>query len=119
MLMPRSFRFHNIATRRTFGTACLISSRRLVARAAALSEMPVMLPPGRARLSIRRVATGSPTPKKTTVGTFATLQARVVGKPAATITSTPLAFMPLTISPSLLTWPPAPRASNARFLPSV
>src|SRR5215467_12399856 len=55
--MPRSFRFHNIATRRTFGTACLISSRRLVARADALSEMPVMLPPGRARPSIRRVAT--------------------------------------------------------------
>src|SRR5262249_32229552 len=66
MLMPRSFRFHNIATRRTLGTACLISSRRLVARAAALSEMPVMLPPGCARLSIRRVATGSPTPTKTT-----------------------------------------------------
>src|SRR5262245_48893933 len=66
MLMPRSFRFHNIAIRRTFGTACLISSRRLVARAAALSEMPVMLPPGCAKLSIRRVATGSPTPRKTT-----------------------------------------------------
>jgi hypothetical protein len=44
--MPRSFLFHSIATCRAFGTACLISSRRLVARAAALSEMPVMLPPG-------------------------------------------------------------------------
>jgi hypothetical protein len=39
MLIPRSFLFHSIATRCAFGTACLISSRRLVARAAALSEI--------------------------------------------------------------------------------
>src|SRR5436190_24375185 len=82
-------------------------------------EMPVMLPPGRAELSIRCVATGSPPPKATTVGRFATLHASMTGKPTATITSTWPAFIPRTISGSLPTSPAAPRASNVRFLPSV
>ena len=65
-----------------------------------LSEMPVRLPPGRASPSTRLVATGSPAPHATTVGTFSTLQASAVGYPTATITSTPSAFMARTISAS-------------------
>src|SRR6516225_7799528 len=49
MLMPRSSLFHSIATRCRFGTACLIKAKRLVESMVASSEMPVILPPGRAR----------------------------------------------------------------------
>src|SRR5262249_49219288 len=75
MVMPRSSLFHSIATRCRFGTACLMRAKRLVESVVASSEMPVMLPPGRANESMRLVATGSPPPKATTVGTFACLQA--------------------------------------------
>src|SRR5262249_43256883 len=60
-------------------TACLIRAKRLVESVVASSEMPVMLPPGRASESMRLVATGSPAPKATTVGTFARLQASTTG----------------------------------------
>ena len=43
--------FHNIATRRSPGTASLSNSRRLAERSVALSESPVTLPPGCATLN--------------------------------------------------------------------
>src|SRR5258708_22518246 len=66
--MPRSSLFHSIATRRRFGFNCLSSDSRLVESSVALSDMPVMLPPGRDKLCTRPVANGSPAPKATTVG---------------------------------------------------
>src|SRR5262249_32778582 len=49
-----------IANRRRPGTASRRISRRLAPRSAAWLDRPVRLPPGRARLATRPVATGSP-----------------------------------------------------------
>ncbi len=66
--MPRSSRFQSIATFFSFGDSSFSSESRLVVSIAATSEMPVMLPPGCARLWISPVSTGSPRPKAATVG---------------------------------------------------
>ena len=66
MVMPRSATFHSIATRLSVGLICLSSSIRLGVSSADTSEMPVMLPPGRAKPSTKPVATGSPVAKATT-----------------------------------------------------
>src|SRR6516164_1769093 len=51
------------------GNVSLRTSSRLAESSAATSPMPVMLPPGRAKLSIKPVATGS-APVIATTGTF-------------------------------------------------
>src|SRR6476646_8593752 len=50
--MPRSSLFQSIATFRSFGDISFSNERRLVVSVAATSEIPVILPPGCARLSI-------------------------------------------------------------------
>ena len=64
------------------GTACLSSPRRLVLNVVALSDMPVTFPPGRAKLATRPVATGSPAPTATTVGTPVPYCMVILGWPA-------------------------------------
>src|SRR5205809_958431 len=58
--MPKSSAFHNTATALTLGTASLRSASRLADSSVAISDTPVMLLPGWARLAARPVATGSP-----------------------------------------------------------
>src|SRR5271156_6196567 len=87
--MPRSSLFHSIATLRMLGTACLSSSRRLVLSVVALSDIPVTLPPGRAKLATRPLATGSPAPTATTVETPVPFIAAAGGHPRTTTASTP------------------------------
>src|SRR5438067_6347945 len=62
---------------------------------AALSDMPVMLPPGCAKLLIRPVATGSPAPAATTVGIPVSFIAAAAGQPRTTAASTLFAAMSL------------------------
>jgi hypothetical protein len=56
----RSSLFHSIATLRMLGRATLSSSRRLVLSVVALSDMPVRLPPGRAKLTTKPLAARLP-----------------------------------------------------------
>src|SRR5262249_60003836 len=59
--------FHSTATRVSAGTISLRISRRFPARSGANCEMPVTLPPGRAKLLASPLPTGSPA-DATTIG---------------------------------------------------
>ena len=56
-----SLRFARAATRRAVGSSSRVSSTTLPMTSAAPPARPVILPPGRARLATRPLATGSPT----------------------------------------------------------
>src|SRR5262249_48480646 len=78
-----------IANRRRLGTTYRSSSRRLALVSGAWIARPVTLPPGRARLGTRPVATGSPAPTNT-IGMVegACFAAIAVGGVGATMRST-------------------------------
>ena len=77
------------ATRLSAGTNALSSSRRFPAKSAELKAIPVMLPPGRARLSTSPISTGCVTLAKTIGTELVTLfAARVADEPDVTITFT-------------------------------
>src|SRR6516225_7332182 len=54
--MPKSSAFHKTATARTLGTATFRTARRLAESSPAISETPVMVPRGWARLAAKPVA---------------------------------------------------------------
>ena len=73
----------------TLGTTSLSSSKRFPSISTEIEVNPVMLPPGRARLATRPVATGSPTATMTRgIVVVAFLTASEAGVPAVTIVST-------------------------------
>src|SRR5262245_48305985 len=78
--------FQSTATCETLRTTSLSSSKRFPSISTEIEVNPVMLPPGRARLATRPVATGSPTATMTR-GTVlvAFLTASEAGVPAVTI----------------------------------
>src|SRR5690348_8622550 len=59
-LVASVFRSVNSATRDNPGTTCFSNSKRFPLRSTAMSEGPVALPPGRAKLSTNPKPTGSP-----------------------------------------------------------
>src|SRR6516162_5250552 len=78
-----------IATRRRLGTTSRKISIRLPASSSDRTDMPVTLPPGRARLATMPLATGSPTLAKTIgMSDVACFAARTCGVPEVTMTST-------------------------------
>jgi len=81
--------FQSTATRTILGKASLSSSSRFPLRSGAIVAIPVMLPPGLARLATWPVPTGSPcSPKTTGMEVVARLTAPVSGADDATMTST-------------------------------
>jgi len=98
-VMPRSAALNSIATIFMCGTASLRISRRLALSSVASSVTPVRLPPGRARLWAKPVATGSPAPLQTMGTSFANVfAANEAGYPNVMITSTLAAFSASTFS---------------------
>ena len=81
----------------------------------AMSETPVMLPPGRDRLLTKPVATGSPPASVDTIGmvVVAFLAAMAAGKLKVRITSTLLATRSLASCGSCSVWIPLARISSA------
>jgi hypothetical protein len=59
VVMPALLLFQSIVARENFGNTSLSSSNRLGQRSEAIRDIPVTLPPGRARLATIPVATGS------------------------------------------------------------
>src|SRR5215470_12085646 len=89
-VMPRSSAFQSTATRAALGIASFRSSRRFALSSADWSVIPVTLPPGRARLSMRPMLSASPTWDMTMgIEVEACRAAAVAGPPIVTITSTP------------------------------
>src|SRR5438477_12888586 len=84
-----------MATRRMEGSASLRMASRFGANSPARSEIPVILPPGRRRLSISPSETRSPAPEAM-AGTGAPLHAAMAGNPDVRIASTPTAIRSLT-----------------------
>ena len=82
--------FQNTATRERPGTVSLSNSSRFAPSCAAISVIPVMLPPGRARLAMRpgldRIS--GETAHHDRDGTVACLAAKLAGEPEATMRST-------------------------------
>ena len=77
------------ATRDTFGSTCFTSSSRLPASVLLRSVVPVMLPPGRARLVTKPLATGSfATAMTIGIVRVAFLAARVAWLPATMMMAT-------------------------------
>jgi hypothetical protein len=98
----------------------LNNSRRLLVKIAAMFVMPVMLPPGCARLSTRPVVTGSVTPMNTigivVVACLAACAAFVV---TATRTSGLGSTSSAASAGSRPNPPPSCRNSMTRFSPSI
>src|SRR3954469_25103449 len=87
--MPGFEESHRIAKRESFGASVCRMSRRLALRSGAISELPVALPPGRARLATRPVPTGSLlAPSTIGIVPVAFLAAKPAGVPAVTMMST-------------------------------
>ncbi len=82
--------FEKTATRERLGTVSLSNCRRFPLSCGAISVIPVMFPPGRARLAIRPVATGSALRLPMTIGIVSVtcLAAKLAGEPDATMRST-------------------------------
>ena len=77
------------ATRESFGTVSLRSSRRFPLISGARVDNPVMFPPGRARLATKPFPTGSSSCAITMgIVSVASLAVRVAAGPAVTMTST-------------------------------
>jgi len=105
-----------IAKRRRPGTTERKSSRRLPARSAVWLDRPVTLPPGRARLATRPLATGSVADAKTIGMTdVACLAARTGGVPLVKMTST----LSRTNSAAISSNPCPQRYSIATVRPSI
>ena len=77
--------FHSTATRTAVGTMSLSSSRRLALNSGYMVLIPVMFPPGRARLSTSPLPTGSAA-TASTIGRV--LVARLAAKPARVLSTT-------------------------------
>ena len=107
------------ATRRSDGTACLNSSRRLPTSSGRRSDRPVTLPPGCARLATMPLVTGSAAPMKTIGTRLVALPAAIAGSaPAVTMTSTLLATSSAASASSRSGRPCASRNSITRLRPS-
>ena len=108
------------ARRRRRGTSSCSSCNRFAISSEELSEKPVTLPPGCARLWATPRATGSSTPTRT-MGTaaLARFAASVAGVPTVTRTATPepISFSMMPGSCSVRS--PAERSRIAMLLPSV
>jgi len=92
---------------------------RFALSAAASSVYPVMLPPGRARLAIVRIATASPA-KNMTIGIVAVARAAaaVAWAPTVTIASGFWDSNSATRPVSVFIFPSAKRMMNVAFFPS-
>src|SRR6516162_3762508 len=109
-----------IANRPRPGTTSRKSSRRLPARSRLWFDRPVTLPPGRARLAIRPVPTGSPAPAKTMGMTdVASMAATTTAVPDVTMTSTLRWTNSAAISAARSVRPSAQRYSIAMVRPSI
>src|SRR5262249_561548 len=108
-----------IANRRRPGTASRRISTRLAPRSVAWLDRPVRLPPGRARLATRPVATGSPGSAKTIgIIVVACFAAKIDWVPYVTITSPLGRTNSAGISAARSLRPSAQRYSIATFRPS-
>src|SRR5262249_23475838 len=93
---------------------------RLAPRSVAWLDRPVRLPPGRARLATRPVATGSPGSAKTIgIIVVACFAAKIDWVPYVTITSTLSRTNSAAISAARSLRPSAQRYSIATFRPSL
>jgi len=108
-----------IANRRRPGTISRTSSTRLAATSVCWTDRPVTLPPGRAKLAIRPVPTGSPAAPKTIGMTdVACLAATIASVADVTMTSTLSRTNSVAISAKRSGRPSAQRYSIVMVRPS-
>jgi len=109
-----------IANRRRPGTISRKSSTRLAATSVCWTDRPVTLPPGRAKLAIRPVPTGSPAAPKTIGMTdVACLAATIASVADVTMTSTLSRTNSVAISAKRSGRPSAQRYSIVMVRPSI